>query len=862
MLECDYNLDFEAGKVFDFMSKFQKQQILGIVKSLHILHEKIKDKLNVRDYETVQTVLVDCQEAAIQIGETIEQIEGTGTEAVARLEQYCETVYQISVQMQQIPAYKAYKSLEGSLIKAENDIKHMPAKLEAVFLPYKVSMWDSLESVWMAADADPNCDAYVIPIPYYDKNKDGSFGSEHYEGDRFPDYVSVTHYNDYDFKNRQPDMIFIHNPYDQYNKVTSVHPFFYSKNLKQFTDCLVYIPYYCISGRMNKAQSQCIAYYYADYIIMQAEKYRKSFDPDLPQEKLQPLGSPKFDKVMRLCNNPPEPPSEWKGKMADKRIYFYNTSITGMLANTEGFLKKMAYVFQCFADCENACLLWRPHPLLEATFDSMRAEYKPAYEKLKQYFFDSGIGIYDDTPEIETSIALSDAYIGDAGTSVTALFGVAGKPVFILNNHIDCVPGEDDWRGEIINNINFECGANDEWMVTQGNKLYRAPNHDYKYEYYCDLPNYACGVVHSMVISVKENTYVCLLNAQDILVIGDGKIERKIELEHYIEQSGTFLYVVRYNDYLFLVPKLYPAVVRYNTVNNEVTYIKEHIDIMTKTVQGEQRYGGFCVHNGCLFLASPVDNHILMINTETAETEVIIINAENYGGCYILDSDGIDLWILPYDGITVIRWNPDSGAMHEYANYPESFQCRHSAQGYECREKPFGAIVFCGDYVYLSPEYANMFIIINKRTNEIQEWKLPIEWSMTKRSAYHSLLSKKYYSYSEDENGSRQNRFFSMYDKRFYDVDLSAGEYRELEIEFNMEELKRNEPGFQRYSEQLPYACRENVFNSLPAFLEDKISGQQFDRDRAIRAYGEIAANIDGTSGTQIYQFVRDKCDV
>ena len=29
-------------------------------------------------------------------------------------------------------------------------------------------MWDSLESVWQAADADPDCDAYVVPIPYYD----------------------------------------------------------------------------------------------------------------------------------------------------------------------------------------------------------------------------------------------------------------------------------------------------------------------------------------------------------------------------------------------------------------------------------------------------------------------------------------------------------------------------------------------------------------------------------------------------------------------------------------------------------------------------------------------------------------------
>ena len=41
-----------------------------------------------------------------------------------------------------------------------------------VFLPYKVSMWDSMETVWKAADKDPDCDAYVVPIPYFDKDQD------------------------------------------------------------------------------------------------------------------------------------------------------------------------------------------------------------------------------------------------------------------------------------------------------------------------------------------------------------------------------------------------------------------------------------------------------------------------------------------------------------------------------------------------------------------------------------------------------------------------------------------------------------------------------------------------------------------
>ena len=154
----------------------------------------------------------------------------------------------------------------------------------------------------------------------------------------------------------------------------------------------------------------------------------------IPREKILPLGSPKFDRILRLCGNPPEPPVEWEADMAGKKVYFYNTSINGMLSDTKRFLLKMEYVFKCFRGRKDACLLWRPHPLMETTFLSMRKGYKSFYDELKRTFIQEHLGIYDDTPNIEKTIALCDAYVGDAGTSVTSMFGIAGKPVFILNN--------------------------------------------------------------------------------------------------------------------------------------------------------------------------------------------------------------------------------------------------------------------------------------------------------------------------------------------------------------------------------------------------------------------------------------------
>lgn len=841
------------------MRKIQKKQILDVIQSLHMLHGKIKDKLNGKDYEIVQTALVDCQEAAIQIGEAIEQIEGTGTQAVTYLEQYCENIYQTSVQMREIPAQKAYKSLESNLIKAENDVKHMPERLEAVFLPYKVSMWDSLESIWMAADADPNCDAYVIPIPYYDKNRDDEFCAEHYEGDQYPDYVPVTHYNDYDFESRRPDMVFFHNPYDQNNRVTSVHPFFYTKNLKQYTDCLVYVPYYCTSGSMMEDQAYAVSYYYADYIVIQAEKFRKFFDPDLPQGKLLPLGSPKFDKVIRLCNNPPEPPAEWKEKMAGKKVYFYNTSNNGMLANTEAFLKKMAYVFECFSKCENACLLWRPHPLLESTFASMREGYKPVYDKFKEYFFASGIGIYDDTPEIETTIALCDAYIGDGGSSVTALFGAAGKPMFILNNAIDSEPEEDDWRGQIVKN--FPLYGNRQFMITQGSRLFYSPGDDFQYEYCCDLSDYAYGDYYSHVVSVCGTDYICPRNAQDILVVQDGRVVRKIELERHIERYGAFRNAVGCGDYLFLIPNKYPAIVRYDTRKGEIRYFTEHLDILIGSVQGERRLGGICVHNGYLFLASPVDNYVLAIRAETGEMQVLTTNAENSCGCCGLSSDGTDLWFRPYEGYTITRWNPDSGEVREYEVHIEGLTCHHPGLGYECERTPFASPAFCGKHVYLPPFWGNKYVCLDKDTGEMSEWKPPFVQPDTVKNGYYSCGSRAYFTpWKSVEEGERY--LYSDCDKKLYRINPETGSCSEIEIVFRPEELREHEPGFQEVSDWMQYACMENAFNSLPDFLAGKTTGNLFDRDRAIRAFGKAAANLDGTSGDKIYEFMRSQLSV
>lgn len=840
------------------MRKAQKQQVLDCINSLYQANQEIKEVLDQKNTVSAQSMLGECQEFAISLGENIEKLEGTGHVTVTCVEEYCETLFHSfeAIQSGKFSDNKIYKTLKKQLVKLENSVKNdVKVRKEIVFFPYKASMWDSLESVYLAAKADSDCDVYCVPIPYFELNPDHSFGQMHYEGNQYPENIEITDWQEYFFEERKPDVIYIHNPYDDWNLVTSVHPRYYSANLKKYTDTLVYIPYYSTSGGMNGGHSLCSAYLHADYIVIQAPKYRGYFDAAIPDRKFLPFGSPKFDRTIKKCQNPPAPPEEWRMRIEGKKVYFYNTSINGMLENTECFLKKMHYVFSCFTGREDACLLWRPHPLLESTFDSMRPEYKRFFLALKQVFIENDLGIYDTTPDIEATIALSDAYIGDAGSSVVSLFGIVGKPVFILNNKIHKEPDEDSWRGEIINITPcFNREDDNILMITQGNKLYASELSEYRYKYLCDLSKYAYGSYYSNAYRINGKIYLCPYNGQHILVVGDCGIERKIELEKRVANSGAFSVTCKCGKYLVLLPNQYPAIVVYDTANDEIRYYEEHLDVAVKqNERGEILTGGQRIYQNHLFIASPTDNYMYKLNIETGISEVIELPIESRCGCEALVEHEGDLWLMPYHGSAIVRWSPETGETREYTGLPAGFECIHPEQGNVCDDFPFATPAFYEDDVILPPMWGNMFLRLNSKTGDIQQWEVPFKENGEKEYPYSAKAAFTWTG--PDETGESYHLYYFP-QRRLYRINLRTNQCEEIEIHFDVEELKEHEPGFYEDSEWLRYCCRENAFNSLTDFLNGDITGNRFDRERQIEAYREIAANYDGRCGEKLHEFI------
>lgn len=741
----------------------------------------------------------------------------------------------------------------AAFVRQEKEIRKV-----VYFLPYKSSMWDSLESIWRAAVQDSSCEAYVMPIPYYDRNPDFSLGALHYEGGQFPDDVPIVDYRDVNLAEVHPDIIYIHNPYDQANYVTSIAPEYYSDRLKACTDLLMYVPYYATSGAMGEGQALCPVYEHADYIVVQSESLRYFFDKQVPLEKIVGLGSPKFDRVVRLCQNPPEPPADWREKMAGKTVYFYNASLSGMLQDTAGFLEKMRYVFRTFAGRKDACLLWRPHPLMKATLESIRKPFVTEYEQLKQYFLSHDLGIFDDTPEIETAIAWSDVYVGDAGTSVTALFGVAGKPVFLLDNMLHELPQPEDWRGMVIFEPMSSAQQRDfsEWYVTLNNKLYHSPRKDYHYEYDCDLSDYTSGSYYWKAFPVGNKVYVVPHNGMDILVVADHSVERRIPLKNPIVRPEGFAGAWQVGRFLFLLPMHYSAIVRYDTETDELAYLEGDMTGLISEVQGCPRLGGSCIWRNRLILASASSGQVVSFDCDTFESQILDLSPGSQQGCLALIPDGDDLWYLPMRGKRILRWNPLTGEIRSYESFPADFSCANIMNGIPCEDLPFGSAAFTEDCVYLSPGWGNQFVRLHKATGVMERWQPELPGALQRKEGYCRA------NWTGDFIGKQSEgvyRYLFLPERALYDIELATGKCHRVEIAFSEAALAKYPAGFAKLAEWIRYGCEEDAFNSLKDLLDGTLKGQPFDRAACLAAYGEVAANGDGTAGEKIHQFALEK---
>ncbi|MFI3249378.1 MAG: hypothetical protein R3Y07_00255 [Eubacteriales bacterium] len=441
------------------MSQITKKQILEILEDIkegtHSLRDLKEESLSSVWMENIPVF----GQLICMVGDHLLELSEEYAPLVELIEGYCLNLQKIETENLEIKERKkTAKEMLDLLQKLQFECKkRLPEdRKKLVFFPYLYAMWDSLESIWRAAVESGEYDVLVVPIPYYEKNPDGSFGKMNYDGQLYPDEVQVVDWKSYDVAAQKPDVAYVHNPYDDMNYVTSIHPNFYSKNLKEHVGSLVYVPYFvCVNDVITEDYCVNPVTISADYIIVQSEIVKEAYVDALYQfgksnqlswnkreisKRILPLGSPKYDSVKQ--DSEFDIPKEWESVLYKedgiaKKVIFLNSTLSTVLALGEEALDKLEDNLATFEQKQDRiALLWRPHPLMESTLKSMRPQWYQRYLSIVKGYRNGNWGIFDDSKDFTRAVAVSDAYYGDHASSVVDVFEKAGKPIMMQNYKI------------------------------------------------------------------------------------------------------------------------------------------------------------------------------------------------------------------------------------------------------------------------------------------------------------------------------------------------------------------------------------------------------------------------------------------
>lgn len=820
------------------MGRYKKKDMLYLVSDLQTINSIIGESEKL-DLSSVVEALAECQDKAVELGTYIETLDGEHSFLIRNLEDYCENLYQLSMKLID---KKEKKKICIKIIEQLSQIKgniryHIPdEKKEVLFLPYKVSMWDSLESIWLAANRDEQCEVKVIPIPYYNRKPDGTLGEMHDESSQMPKYVPITDWKTYDLKESRPDIVYIHNPYDNTNYVTVVHPRFFSDEIKKYAEILVYCPYFYTGGYMSETHSLLRAYLYADFIITQSEKMEPYFHPQI-RSKLLPLGSPKVDRILQFQDK--KYLSRWWKDAEEKKYFLLNLSISSVLAHNEAQLRKIQYIVECFKKFKTAVLVWRPHPLLAETLRAMRPELLEKYQEITAEIRKLGNAVIDENADVTISVCAADAYIGESSSSMVALFGVQGKPVFITKTGI-----VEDYTPDIKVEACFDCQKCDErlWAIGGFSSYLYELDLDFTVVGQYEIPGELLDgerLYNQIVLSGKKIILVPY-HACEIAVF-DRETHSFTKYGYRNAQKDKYVSGIADGEKIYMIPAIGESILEFDLTTEMVCYHSCGIPAgVVRDVTKPVFFNGTFQVGRELYLFAAQTNQVLIFDIDTKKRAWKTVKGLESGvwacvywngKCYLASNEGCFLAI----------WDLRSESVKKLTDFPKEFSGET-----QC----FNSMVAAQDRIVIFPQKGNKILSLNPISYEISVMDLGFSYCEgARKSAYYSWPSN--YLFARMLN-SRVAAAMSAYDNSLLIFDLISGECKSgyVRSENGGTDISRK---FRKVTDNIPYACAENKKATLSMFV-NYVSTMSGLLPEEIKAYERVINYMDGTSGTHIHE--------
>lgn len=417
-----------------------------IVKMLEDVVSVIISVIDGDDEQSAYNLLMQAQELAIKLGNSVEEQYGDIPTIISLLEKYCERIYSIYVKLHSGESINTYQE-QKRLLKLTDNLNRayrsgLPRKKQVVFMPAVPTNWQYMVNYYDEMASDDNNIVQVMPIPYAGRADDGSLIGEYiaHVGE-YPKELSLIDYRMYDFKHNHPDIIVIQEGWDEFSSGMIVHPFFYATNIRKYTEHLVFIPPYRLDefDRSDDQRSFDNMMYTAikpgvicaDEVILGSEKIKDycvewlTVGTDIKDSF---YWSEKITVIDNRAKN-----SESSSQNGDRKKLLFYYSCSDIYTYREKAIDKLNSIIDTFiASKDKIEVIWYSEPDYNDNLKKISPDVYNRYLDQIKRFIDLQLGTRISKDELSHILDSVDAFYGSAGR-VQNLCVYHEKPVMIVS---------------------------------------------------------------------------------------------------------------------------------------------------------------------------------------------------------------------------------------------------------------------------------------------------------------------------------------------------------------------------------------------------------------------------------------------
>lgn len=456
-----------------YQQKSYKELGEECLQELLVLKEQIINAFLDQKPEVAAETISVSQQLAIDFGTMLEQVGYEKSEIVNCLEQYCEKLYQLYQIHVTAESEMQDKVVTGQCSDTDSmytnlnklsDIMQMiekewsqnaRSKKTILFLISHSTEWDNIRLLWKEKLEGSDSVPYLVILPYYDKDYDGSPMKWHMEENLLTELIGVNPNQILDLKQLtaeylellHPEQIYIQNPYDEWNPNISIPSLFYASSIRKYTDELIYVSPYGAGELYGKDSREYrnMQYYvtmpgvmYADRILLNSENKKKWYVEKLTEfagEETKEAWEKKIQVWNTQVNFRTQCEHETNGA-ADKKRLLYGISLGTYVENPEAARRKIKdnlHIFEEYKDNIEATVYLFPENVND-TWKGIKEEIEDLFRNLQ---YKSGRMSTDWLLVKEQQVKYNeyDAYYGDPMPAVMK-FCEQKKPVMIQNMQI------------------------------------------------------------------------------------------------------------------------------------------------------------------------------------------------------------------------------------------------------------------------------------------------------------------------------------------------------------------------------------------------------------------------------------------